>query len=217
MGSFAAASLRAADTRPDLVLRVQSCEAILEEIMSDPSTAIPPQVWQRARGLLILNQFKAGFLFGFKGGYGVIMVRRQDGTWSLPVLVTANEASVGFQVGAKSIETVCIFTNDSAPRLLFNNRFDIGVDAKAVAGPKAAQVESDTSLIMSAPVLVYRKASGLYAGATVKAGVVARNDDANFLLYDTHYTLPELLYSNWVQPPAEVQPLINYVTSLAGH
>jgi SH3 domain-containing YSC84-like protein 1 len=217
VGLFAAAGARAADTRADMVLRVQSCEAVLEDIMGNPATAIPPEVWRQARGVLILNQFKAGFLFGFKGGYGVLMVRRSDGTWSLPVLVTANEASVGLQLGAQSVETVCIFTDDATPRLLFNHRFNIGVDAKAVAGPKAADVQRDSGVILSAPVLVYTRSTGLYAGATVKAGIVARNDDANFVLYDTDYTMPELLYSNWVQPPPAVQPLMSYVSSLAGH
>ena len=31
----------------------------------------------------------------------------------------------------------------------------------------------------------------------------------------TDYTLPELLYSNWVQPIPEVQPLMSYVQQIA--
>jgi lipid-binding SYLF domain-containing protein len=56
---------------------------------------------------------------------------------------------------------------------------------------------------------------GLFAGATVRAGHVQRNDPANFTLYSTTYTLPELLYSDWVTPPPEVQPLISYVQHLS--
>ena len=55
----------------------------------------------------------------------------------------------------------------------------------------------------------------LYAGATVKAGHVERNDEANFILYNTSYTMPELLYSDWVTPPADVQPLMSYIEQLA--
>lgn len=216
LGLFAAAGARAADQRSDMLNRIWSCEGVLQDIMSSPSTAIPPQVWRDARALLIVNQFKAGFIFGFKGGYGVILVKHADGQWSVPVLLTANEASVGLQLGAQSVETVCVITDDAIPRLLFHNRFNIGVDAKAVAGPKAADVERDSSIILSAPVLVYAKSAGLFAGATVKAGFVTRNDDANFVLYDTTYTLPELLYSNWVTPPDAAKSLMNYVASLSG-
>jgi VCBS repeat-containing protein len=213
------ASLRAGDTntpRADLVTRVETCEAILREFMANPDYAIPPSVWQRARGIMILSQFKAGFLFGVKGGYGVLMVKKANGRWSLPVLIDASEASLGLQVGAKSVDTVLVLTDDATPRLMFNNRFNIGVDAKAVAGPNSAAVESDSSKdSYLAPVLVYSRSVGLFAGATIKAGHVQRNDPANFNLYNTSYTMPELLYSDWVTPPADVQPLMAYVQQLS--
>jgi lipid-binding SYLF domain-containing protein len=215
---FAAAAVRAnaKTSRDDLVGEVETCEAILEEFMGNSATAIPPQVCQQARAIMIVNQFKAGFLFGIKAGYGVIMVKQPGGQWSLPVLISAGEASFGLQLGAKSVETIYIITDDSIPKLLFNARFNIGVDAKAVAGPAEAATEKDMhSALTSAPVLVYTKSVGLFAGATVKAGYVARDDDANYILYNTNYTLPELLYSNWVPPPQEVQPLMRYVQRLA--
>jgi lipid-binding SYLF domain-containing protein len=214
IGLFAAAGAQAAD-RSDLVGHVESCEAILQEFMSDPATAIPSTVWQQAHALMIVNQFKAGFVIGVKDGYGIIMVKKATGQWSLPVLISASEASIGFQLGAKSVETIYIITDEATPRLLFNQRFNIGVDAKAAAGPSSAGVERDNGAITKAPVLVYTKAAGLFAGATIKAGYVVRNDPANFTLYNTTYTLPELLYSDWVQPPAEVLPLMHYVQRLA--
>ncbi|HEY1794093.1 MAG TPA: lipid-binding SYLF domain-containing protein [Opitutaceae bacterium] len=215
LGASPALANDAHTPRSDLVVRVESCEAILREFMASPTTAIPQQVWQRARGLMILSQFKAGFIFGVKGGYGVLMVKKPSGRWSLPVLIDASEASVGLQVGAKSVDTVCILTDDATPRLLFSNRFNIGVDAKAVAGPSSANYENDAKRTFIAPVLVYSRSMGLFAGATVKAGHVERNDIANFTLYNTSYTMPELLYSDWVSPPAEVQPLMAYVQQLS--
>ena len=215
---FGASAVRAGDAhtpRPDLVVRVDTCEAILRDFMADPSTAIPPAIWQKARGLMILSQFKAGFIFGVKGGFGVLMVKKPDGKWSLPVLIDCSEASIGLQAGAKDTDTVIIITDDATPRLLFTNRFNIGVDAKAVAGPSSAEVESDATKTFIAPVLVYNKSVGLFAGATVKAGRVERNDPANFILYNTSYTMPELLYSDWVTPPPDVQPLMSYVQQLA--
>ncbi len=201
--------------RSDLVVRVETCEAIIREFMAEPSTAIPPAVWQKARGVMILSQFKAGFIFGVKGGYGILMVKKPNGRWSLPVLIDASEASLGLQIGAKTVDTVCVLMDDATPRLLFTSRFNIGIDAKAVAGPNSAEYENEASRTFIAPVLVYTRSAGLYAGATVKAGHVERNDIANFTLYNTSYTLPELLYSDWVTPPSEVQPLMSYMEQLA--
>jgi hypothetical protein len=49
----------------------------------------------------------------------------------------------------------------------------------------------------------------------VKAGWLERSDNANFVLYSTTYTMPELLYSDWVKPVPEVQPLMDYVKQIA--
>ncbi len=211
----AAATARAASvTRAETIARVETCEAILREFMADPEHAIPAGILQQARAIVIVNQFKAGFFFGVKDGYGVILAKKPDDSWSVPVLISAGEASLGFQIGANAVETVMIITNDETPRLLFNDRFNVGVDAKAVAGPKAAQAERANRPIVEAPVLIYSKSKGLYAGATVKFGHLSRSDNSNFVLYSTQYTLPELLYSDWVQPIPEVQPLMQYVQQI---
>jgi SH3 domain-containing YSC84-like protein 1 len=212
---FAAATLRAEPSRADLVDRVQSCEAILQEFASRSAIGPSREAWHSARAVLILNQFKAGFFVGVQDGYGVIMVKQANGRWSVPVLVNAGEASLGFQLGAKSVESLFLITDDNTPRMLFSQRFNIGVDAKAVAGPKAAEAEHNNQDILKTPLLGYVKSVGLYAGATIKAGHISRNDAANFLLYNTKYTMPELLYSDWVQPPDVVQPLMQLMQRLA--
>lgn len=204
-----------ADQRSGYVKHIESCEAILREFMANPAYAIPPQVLQRARGLIIINQFKAGFIFGVTGGYGVIMVKRPDNSWSIPVMIDAGEASLGLQVGGSAIESVFVLTDDETPRRLFEGRFNVGVDAKAAMGPRWTEMESVNKEILVTPVLVYTKTKGVFAGATVKAGFLTRDDDANRKFYQTAFTMPELLYGNFVTPPAEVLPLIEYVKQLA--
>jgi lipid-binding SYLF domain-containing protein len=139
------------------------------------------------------------------------MVKKPDGRWSLPVLISAGEASFGLQVGANKTESVFVINDEKIPRLLFNHRFNIGVDAKAVAGPKTAARERFSAEILKTPLLAYSKSAGLFVGATVKAGHISRNDWANYTLHNTQYAMPELLYSDWVQPVPEVQPLMNKV------
>lgn len=210
-----ASFVHAKPSRADLVTRVETCEAILQEFQANRDYAVPPEVWKRARGVIILSQFKAGFFLGVQDGFGLIMVKKPDGRWSLPVLINAGEASIGLQLGAKAVETIFIITDDETPKKLFNSRFNIGVDAKSVIGPKAAESESNDWELLKTPLLVYTKSNGLFAGATVKTGHISRNDDANFTLYNTRYTMPELLYSDWVEPPKDVQPLMALVQKLA--
>jgi lipid-binding SYLF domain-containing protein len=201
-------------TRKDYVTRIETCEAILREFMLRPTTAIPSDILQRARGIVITNQIKAGFIFGVKDGYGVIMVKRADGSWSVPAFVNAGEASVGLQLGATTVETVYVIMDDETPRLLYKQRFNVGADAKAIAGPRVAEAENYNRAILTTPVLVYTKTAGLYAGATVKAGYLSRNDNANRAFYNTSSALPEILYSDWITPPSDVQPLMEYVRQI---
>ncbi|MDR0901591.1 MAG: lipid-binding SYLF domain-containing protein [Opitutaceae bacterium] len=213
---IAALPLSAAEKRENCVKRVESCEAIIREFMATGSPhAIPKVVLDRARAIVITNQFEAGVIFGMRGGYGVILARKPGGEWSIPVLIRAGEASVGFQLGGKAVETVYIMTDDATPRMLFKNRFNVGVDANAVAGPHWAEAEAINQEVLNTPVLVYTKTKGLMAGATVKTGYMSRNDEANRVLHKTSYTMPELLYGDFVECADEAKPLMDYITQIA--
>ena len=211
---FSAASAFASTSpREEYVTRVETCEAILREFIG--GGAIAPAVLQRAHALVITNQIKAGFFLGVKDGYGVILVKRANGQWSIPVLVAAGELSLGLQFGANTSETVMVLTDEATPRIIFNRRFNLGVDAKAVAGPNAAESESFNRELLATPVIVYSKSRGLYAGATVKAGWLERDDKPNFVLYSTDYTMPELLYSDWVKNTSDTAHLTDFVQQIA--
>jgi len=209
-----AATAGAADfKRADYVARLQTCEAILQSMQLYPASAIPADVLHRAKGIVIVNQVQVGFLLGVKDGWGVAMVRKPSGQWSLPVFIKAGELSLGLQAGGKSIETVYVLMDEAATRLLFQTRFKFGMDAKAVAGPHAAEAERSTP-VFDAQVLVYSNVSGFYAGATVKTGTMAPLAEATQQFYQTRYGVPEILYSDWVQPQPEARQLMSYVQQL---
>jgi lipid-binding SYLF domain-containing protein len=211
------ASLSAASglSRTSVITQLDSCEAILQEIQGNVKTAIPAEVLQKAKGIVIVNQFQGGFIFGIKDGYGVALVRRPNGQWSVPAFLKAGEFSIGLQAGAKAINAVYILMDDDTARLLFRNRMNLGADAKAVAGIRASERESvSRALPGDANVLVYTAQEGLYFGATIKTGYLSPNQKANELFYNATHRMPELLYSDWVTPPQEARFLMDYVTRL---
>ena len=211
------AGLRAADgfDRASVVKQLDSCEAILQEIQGNIKTAIPADVLRKAKGLIIVNQFQGGFIFGIKDGYGVALVRRPNGKWSVPAFLKAGEFSLGLQAGAKSINAVYVLMDDETARLLFRNRMNLGVDAKAVAGIRAAEREAvSKSLPGDANVLIYSSTEGFYVGATLKTGFLSPHQRANELFYNSSHRMPELLYSDWVTPPPEARFIMDYVSRL---
>lgn len=205
-----------ADERKPLVTQLQSCEAILQEFQASPETAIPAPVLKQAKAIVIVNEFHAGLIVGGKGGYGVALVRQPSGRWSVPAFLDAGEASVGLQLGAKSVNTVYIINDDAGARLLYKPRFNFGVDADAVAGPRSVDVQEATQII-KAPVYVYRKNTGLFAGTKVKTGWLAGDNNSNRLYYQSLRTMPELLFSEWVKPPEEAAELMTVVEQIAGN
>jgi lipid-binding SYLF domain-containing protein len=202
-------------TRADVIERLDSCEAILETIQGNIKTAIPADILRRAKGIVVVNQFQAGFIFGIKDGYAVAMVRRPNGKWSVPAFLRAGEFSFGLQVGGKAINAVYVLMDDAAARLLFKNKMNFGAEAKAVAGIRAAERERMTqSLPMEANVLVYSTSEGLFVGAAIKTGYMTPHDDANRLFYNSNDRMPELLFSDWVKAPPEANYLMNYVATI---
>lgn len=200
--------------RADYVARLQTCEAILQDTMLYPARAIPADVLHRAKGIVIVNQVHVGLLLGVKDGWGVALVKKANGQWSVPAFIKAGELSFGLQVGGKTVETVYVLMDEPSTRLLFNSRFKFGVDAKAVAGPLSAEAERSTKTF-DAQVLVYSSAKGFFAGATVKTGAMSPLIEATQQFYNTEYGIPEILFSDWVAAQPEAQSLMNYLQRLS--
>lgn len=213
---FATPLLRADDEAKidKLTARVETCEAILREFQADPQLAIAPEVLRQSKALVIVNQVKGGLILGLQYGYGVVLARRDDGSWSIPVFIKAGEASLGLQLGGQRTETIYVLMDKDTVRRLFDGRVNIGVDARAISGPRTYEAEKVNKDILTTPVLVYGRNQGYYAGATVKTGWIDRNDGANWTYYQTPYVLPELLYGDFVKVTPQVRPLVDYVTQI---
>jgi lipid-binding SYLF domain-containing protein len=202
-------------TRANVITQLDSCEAILQEMQGNVKTAIPADILRKAKGIIIVNQFQGGFIFGIKDGYGVALVRRPNGKWSVPAFLRAGEFSFGLQIGAKSINLVYVLMDDNAARLLFRNRMNLGADAKVAAGIRAAEREAlSRELPADTNVYVYSNVEGLYLGATIKTGYLSPHQRANELFYNNKHRMPELLYSDWVTPPQDAHFIMDYVTRL---
>ena len=213
----ALASTYAADTaqfdRAEYVTRLQTCDAILQSTMLYPDRAIPAPILRRAKGIVIVNQDQVSLVLGLKHGWGVALIKKPNGQWSVPVFIKANELSFGLQAGGKTIETIYLLMDEPSTKLLFRSQFKFGLDDKAVAGPAAAEAERSTE-VFNAQVLVYSNVKGFYAGATVKTGSISPIVDATQQFYATQYGIPEILFSDWVKPQPESQTLMNSLQKL---
>lgn len=149
-----------------------------EALQAKPDKAIPVETLRQAKGIVLLDRTKAGFIFAFQSGGGLAMVKDpKSGRWSAPAFLTATEASLGFQIGGQQSFIVILLMNTNATRLLTDGDMESGGETRGTAGDSSAGVEGK---IRSNPsVQVYDDHKGLYGGAALKGGAISSDEDAN--------------------------------------
>lgn len=210
---FCVSSLYAAPKRENLVRRIVNSEYALEEIMAKNETAIPPSILQQAKGIIITLNYRGGFMLGGHAGRGMLVAKNPlNGKWGVPAFVSTGGANIGFQLGVKEINTIYLIMDEATVRKAYTGRFDLSADAAAVIGPKGVLTEKNESYdYKNANILVYTTSKGLYAGVSVKAGWVKPDSIATKSFYNTEYSAPEIVLSDWFELPREAKALINRI------
>src|ERR1041384_1639273 len=113
----------------------QKAADAVTEIMNVAEKAIPQSLFDRAEAIAVFpNVIKAGFIVGGREGHGIIS-RRVRGGWGAPAFFDLGGGSVGLQIGAAKTDFVLLFMNDEALGGLLKDKFEIGGEGSATAGP----------------------------------------------------------------------------------
>src|SRR5271163_4760940 len=129
---------RAADDgRPEADKRIHESSLVLSEIMNAGDRAIPDDLLHKAHCVgIVPNLKRVGFIVGAKYGKGVLTCRTRDGAgWSGPATIRIEGGSIGFQIGAGETDVVFVVMNRGGEEKLMSDKFTIGGDASAMAGP----------------------------------------------------------------------------------
>lgn len=187
--------------------RIERANNYLEDVMNIPDTRIPSALLRKSHGVVIIRQYKLGFIFGVKGGKGVALKRdKKTGEWSAPSFVTSAEGSAGFQAGLQSIDTILLIMNKRGMESLLKAKCKLGLDASVAVGPYGRDAEAkigpDTAF------LVYATANGLFAGLSVEGGVLTQDNSANEKFYGIEDVGVKEIFNNEVAVPDEAKELI---------
>ena len=199
-----------AKDKAELDNRIRKLTGKFEAMQSNPDKAIPADTLKKAQGIVLLDRTKAGFIFAFQGGSGLAMVKdAKSGKWSPPAFLTANEASLGFQIGGQQSFIVILLMNTHAARILTDGDIDFGGEARGTAGNSSAGAEGS---IKSQPsVLVYDDRKGLYGGAALKGGALSTDEDGNNAYYGQYVTLEDILFKNKFQASEAANALVEKI------
>src|SRR5437764_1141613 len=131
------------DGRKDEVKRLQRATDVFKEIMAISDKAIPDELLDRAACIIIVPGLKKGGLgLGGKYGKGLVMCRTEGNkrSWSPPSFTTVEGGSFGLQIGFQQIDLVMLVMNRNGMEKLVGDKFTIGADASAAAGPVGRNV-----------------------------------------------------------------------------
>lgn len=194
-------TLAFADAKKDSTERLENAATTLKEIMAAPDKGIPSEVFDSAKCVVVVpNMKKGGLGIGGKHGRGVATCKTASG-WSAPAFVSVGGGSVGFQIGISSVDLVMMVMNDKGAERLLANKFQVGGEASAAAGPVGRHASAGTDWKAETEILTYSRAKGAFAGATVEGAVVQQDDDSTIAIYGKRIDQKSILSGATPAPP----------------
>jgi lipid-binding SYLF domain-containing protein len=200
----------AATSREKLDDRLNDAQMVLDEIMATPDKGIPQGILSSAACVVVVPHYKkAAFVFGGEYGQGVATCRTGQG-WSAPVFVQLTGGSFGWQIGGQSTDLVLIAMNQDGLQHMLANKFKIGADASAAAGPVGRNAQAGTDWKLNAEFLTYSRSKGLFAGLDLSGTVLSQNDDDTRTVYGANVPFRTVL-SGKVSTPPDALPFVRSV------
>ena len=199
-------SLAASGNQED-VSRINASARVLHEVMNAPDDSIPQDLLDSAKCIAIIpGDKKAAFIFGGSYGKGVATCRTPQG-WSAPVFLMIGGGSWGFQIGGSSTDIVMIVKSEHGMQSLLSDKFKLGADVSAAAGPVGRSAAVSTDLKLNAEILTYSRSKGAFAGISLDGAVVKTDQGADQAMYGPNVDRQQVLNGSVPIPPA-AQPLI---------
>ena len=182
--------------------RLDASADTLTDMMRASDKGIPQDLLDKAHCVVVVpGMKKAGFIFGGKYGRGFAICRRRGGSgWSAPAAMRVEGGSVGFQIGASETDVVLLVMNDDGIKHLLSDKFTIGGEATAAAGPVGRDTSAQTDAMMHAEMLSYSRSRGLFAGISLEGATLRPDGETNKELYGRDATNREILTGDFKTP-----------------
>jgi lipid-binding SYLF domain-containing protein len=201
---LAAALPLLADRQSDDIKRIDTATTALIEIMHAKDGGIPEDLMQKAHCVGIIPGMKrAGFVVGVNYGKGLVTCRiHGTNHWSAPSMVVLEGGSIGLQIGAGETDVVFTIMNGPGEERLMKDKFTLGGEVAAMAGPVGRNLKAETDAMMTAEILSWSRSRGAFAGVDLSGASLRPDGDDNRALYGRDATQREVLHGDLSVPEA---------------
>lgn len=172
---------------------------------------IPQEVIKNAVGLAIFTTMRSGLWISGAGGSGVLVARKEDGTWSPPSGIMLHTAGLGFLLGVDIYDCVVVINSRESLESFTKLRATLGGEISAVAGPVGVGgvLENDGMWKqLNRPVFTYLKSRGFYAGVQVDGTIIIERTDENERFYNERLGVKDILAGKVTWVPSETKMLM---------
>jgi lipid-binding SYLF domain-containing protein len=183
--------------------RLDASADVLADMMHAADKGIPQDLMNKAQCVVVVpNMKKGGFIWGAKYGRGYAVCRRRGGAgWSAPAAMRIEGGSFGLQIGGSESDVVLLVNNESGMKHLLSDKFTIGGDATAAAGPVGRDASATTDAALHAEILAYSRSRGLFAGIALEGATLRPDKEADHELYGHDVTNREILTTGTIATP----------------
>jgi lipid-binding SYLF domain-containing protein len=185
-------------------------------MMNASDKGIPQDLLNRATCLIIIPNLKSGgFIVGGQYGKGFFTCRKESGVgWHAPGSIKLTGGKFGFLVGGKETDVIMLVMNKEGMNHLLSDKFQIGGEASAAAGPVGRDSSAMTDAEMHAEILSYSRSRGIFGGLDISGSALTSDEEANEELYGKRLTNREIFMDN-MHTPDEAKPLIHELNTLS--
>jgi lipid-binding SYLF domain-containing protein len=203
----------ALQARNDAAERLDSAADLLTDMMKASDRGVPQDLLNKSRCVILVPGLKkAAFVLGAKYGRGFTVCRREGGMgWTAPAAIRIEGGSVGFQIGGSEQDVLLLVMNDTGMKHLLENKFTLGGEATAAAGPVGRDVSAQTDAVLRAEMLSWSRSRGLFAGISLQGATLRPDVEANRELYGSDTGNKEILTGTIKTPAAadKLETLLN--------
>jgi SH3 domain-containing YSC84-like protein 1 len=196
--------------------KIHDAETVLRASATAPDKGIPRGLLERAECIGVFPGLtKGAFVVGGEFGRGVFTCRRKDGSMGAPAFFTIGGGSFGWQFGGQQADLVLLIMNENGVRHLLQDKFTLGGEAAAVAGPVGRTAQAGTDAQMHAEILSWSRSRGIFLGASIEGSVVKPDRTATQEFYGKPVTANDILIAQSVPAPEAAQSFVKTATQFS--
>jgi lipid-binding SYLF domain-containing protein len=195
----------------DAADRLQAATEDLHALLMASDKGVPQDLLNRAQCVVVIpNLKKGGFIVGAEYGKGFFTCRRNSGVgWSAPGSVRIAGGKFGLLIGGAETDVLMLVMNKTGMEHLLSDKFQLGGEASAAAGPLGRDASAMTDAEMHAEILTYSRQRGIFGGLDLSGAALTQDTESNKQLYGTEVTNKEIVTGTAVHTPASARPFIH--------